>query len=163
MFERILEQNCQTFDNFNFEFSMSHHNAHYQPYKKAPDIEGCSVCTCYIAHSDWLSLSLELELMHTCDPIQLKQHSGPELFSIDGASFTKHTDTFCWFCLMLVLSYTETFWCLRYEDGMICNRLFENIFIFCPTNVFSIIYILWSDCFHISSLSKRCMILTLNL
>ena len=36
MFERILEQNCQTFDNFNFEFSMSHHNAHYQPYKKAP-------------------------------------------------------------------------------------------------------------------------------
>ena len=37
MFERILEQNCQTFDNFNFEFSMSHHNAHYQPYKKAPE------------------------------------------------------------------------------------------------------------------------------
>ena len=36
MFERILEQNCQTFDNFNFEFSMSHHNAHYQSYKKAP-------------------------------------------------------------------------------------------------------------------------------
>ena len=36
MFERILEQNCQTFDNFNFEFSMSHHNAHYQSYKNAP-------------------------------------------------------------------------------------------------------------------------------
>ena len=40
MFERILEQNCQTFDNFNFEFSMSHHNAHYQPYKKAPTAGG---------------------------------------------------------------------------------------------------------------------------
>ena len=37
MCERILAQNCQKFDNFNFEFSMSHHNAHYQPYKKAPD------------------------------------------------------------------------------------------------------------------------------
>ena len=36
MCERILAQNCQKFDNFNFEFSMSHHNAHYQPYKKAP-------------------------------------------------------------------------------------------------------------------------------
>ena len=36
MFERILAQNCQKFDNFNFEFSMSHHNAHYQSYKNAP-------------------------------------------------------------------------------------------------------------------------------
>ena len=37
MCERILAQNCQKFDNFNFEFSMSHHNAHYQSYKNAPD------------------------------------------------------------------------------------------------------------------------------
>ena len=36
MCERILAQNCQKFDNFNFEFSMSHHNAHYQSYKNAP-------------------------------------------------------------------------------------------------------------------------------
>ena len=36
MFARILAQNCQTFDNFNFEISMSHHNAHYQSYKNAP-------------------------------------------------------------------------------------------------------------------------------
>ena len=36
MFERILAQNCQTFDYFNFVFSMSHHNAHYQSYKNAP-------------------------------------------------------------------------------------------------------------------------------
>ena len=38
MCERILAQNCQKFDNFNFEFSMSHHNAHYQSYKNAPYI-----------------------------------------------------------------------------------------------------------------------------
>ena len=38
MCERILAQNCQKFDNFNFEFSMSHHNAHYQSYKNAPVI-----------------------------------------------------------------------------------------------------------------------------
>ena len=36
MCERILAQNCQKVDNFNFEFSMSHHNAHYQSYKNAP-------------------------------------------------------------------------------------------------------------------------------
>ena len=36
MCERILAQNCQKFDNFNFEFSMSHHNARYQSYKNAP-------------------------------------------------------------------------------------------------------------------------------
>ena len=36
MCERILAQNCEKFDNFNFEFSMSHHNAHYQSYKNAP-------------------------------------------------------------------------------------------------------------------------------
>ena len=36
MFERILAKNCQKFDNFNFEFSMSRHNAHYQSYKNAP-------------------------------------------------------------------------------------------------------------------------------
>ena len=44
MCERILAQNCQKFDNFNFEFSMSHHNAHYQSYKNAPAEEGvCSI------------------------------------------------------------------------------------------------------------------------
>ena len=36
MCERILAQNCQKFDNFNLEFSMSHHNARYQSYKNAP-------------------------------------------------------------------------------------------------------------------------------
>ena len=40
MCERILAQNCQKFDKFNFEFSMSHHNAHYQFYKNAPDGDG---------------------------------------------------------------------------------------------------------------------------
>ena len=40
MCERILAQNCQKFDNFNFEFSMSHHNAHYQSYKNAPLVTG---------------------------------------------------------------------------------------------------------------------------
>ena len=44
MCERILAQNCQKFDNFNFEFSMSHHNAHYQPYKKAPAELTFSTC-----------------------------------------------------------------------------------------------------------------------
>ena len=38
MCERILAQNCQKFDNFIFEFSLSHHNAHYQSYKNAPYI-----------------------------------------------------------------------------------------------------------------------------
>ena len=38
MREKVLAQNCQKFDNFNFEFSMSHHNAHYQSYKNAPTI-----------------------------------------------------------------------------------------------------------------------------
>ena len=42
MCERILAQNCQKFDNFNFEFSMSHHNAHYQSYKNAPDTDSDS-------------------------------------------------------------------------------------------------------------------------
>ena len=36
MCERILAQNCQKFYHFNFEFSMSHHNAHYQSYKNTP-------------------------------------------------------------------------------------------------------------------------------
>ena len=36
MFARISAQNYQTFENFNFEFSMSRHNAHYQSYKNAP-------------------------------------------------------------------------------------------------------------------------------
>ena len=36
MCERILAQNCQKFDDFNLEFSMSHHNARYQSYKNAP-------------------------------------------------------------------------------------------------------------------------------
>ena len=39
MFEIILAKNCQTFDNINFEFSMSHHNAHYQSYKNAPKVQ----------------------------------------------------------------------------------------------------------------------------
>ena len=39
MFERILAKNCQTFDNFNLEFSMSNHNAHYQSYKNVPAAE----------------------------------------------------------------------------------------------------------------------------
>ena len=38
MCERILAQNCQKFDNFNLEFSMSHHNARYQSYKNAPQV-----------------------------------------------------------------------------------------------------------------------------
>ena len=36
MSEIILAQNCQKFDNFNFEFSMSHHNAHYHILTRMP-------------------------------------------------------------------------------------------------------------------------------
>ena len=59
MCERILAQNCQKFDNFNFEFSMSHHNAHYQSYKNAPEaaleekaiipVQYTVQCTCNMA------------------------------------------------------------------------------------------------------------------
>ena len=45
MCERILAQNCQKFDNFNFEFSMSHHNAHYQSYKNAPYVDKIRTAT----------------------------------------------------------------------------------------------------------------------
>ena len=48
MCERILAQNCQKFDNFNLEFSMSHHNARYQSYKNAPeeDVEVANYLLC---------------------------------------------------------------------------------------------------------------------
>jgi len=36
MFKIILAQNCQAFDNLNFDFLMSRHNAHCQSYKNAP-------------------------------------------------------------------------------------------------------------------------------
>ena len=48
MCERILAQNCQKFDDFNFEFLMSHHNAHYQSYKNAPYNETLQVFNEYL-------------------------------------------------------------------------------------------------------------------
>ena len=68
MFERILEQNCQTFDNFNFEFSMSHHNAHYQPYKKAPIFPSLYPLVCRFQNNNDVEMEVVIaKYLSRCD------------------------------------------------------------------------------------------------
>ena len=99
MFERILEQNCQTFDNFNFEFSMSHHNAHYQSYKNAPKVEVLDLSK--LLHYTYLSLFAQAEGW----PIFLSSLNGLKLKLGLNSMFQIYLAASCFLLLEFCLSH----------------------------------------------------------
>ena len=82
MCEIILAQNCQKFDNFNLEFSMSHHNAHYQSYKNAPRGCYCEPHRCVRCSTLADSSALTEALLHHCSTSRISLSHLPNNWSL---------------------------------------------------------------------------------